>query len=104
MAIQKLGIRASCDHCGEQGVAATVKELGERLGWRVVTGKSQQTFCTMHCEQEWVSSQLSPTQTSLEDALNGAEQAASDLPPDPAPVPDAFRDMDDDDEDRSAEQ
>lgn len=113
MAIQRMGIRATCDRCGEIAVAGTERDLAERVGWRVTQtrGKGKESYCSMACEQEHLAERLSPNQTSLEDALNGAESQATDLPNAPeaaqgpeqsetAPeaasdIPAAFRDWDD---------
>jgi hypothetical protein len=86
--IQKMGIRASCDGCGEIMVAASEKDLGERAGWLIVQSKGKQAFCGMTCQQTWLDEKLSPTQTSLDDVLHGAEMhGRAVLPDDPKPEP-----------------
>lgn len=94
MPIQKMGIRAVCDGCGEIMVAASEKDLGERAGWLVVQSKGKQAFCGMNCQQTWLEDKLSPTQTSLDDVLHGAEMKGRALLPDepekpPESTPDA---------------
>jgi hypothetical protein len=68
MAIQNLGIRATCTECGEQQVAGSEKELVEKCGWIVETGKVKRCYCSRACNVTFGQKQLRQDELMLDQA------------------------------------